>query len=156
MSCGKIIPLRRADLAQLEALLRANQLPADDCAEQTAYFCAVYEGDQLLAAGAIEPVEQYGLLRSVVVLEGCRGMGLARDITAHLLQRAREEGRLAIYLLTETAEAYFAALGFSAVPRADVPQALTRTRQFSSLCPDSASCMCLPLQPGLMSSQRKI
>ena len=148
MSFGEIIPLRRADLAQLEALLRANQLPADDCAEQAAYFCAVYEGDQLLAAGAIEPVEQYGLLRSVVVLEGCRGMGLARDITAHLLQRAREEGRLGIYLLTETAEAYFAALGFSSVPRADVPRALTRTRQFSTLCPDSASCMWLPLQRG--------
>ena len=148
MSFGKIIPLRRADLAQLEALLRANQLPAEDCAEQAEYFCAVYKGDQLIAAGAIEPVDQYGLLRSVVVMEGCREMGLAGDIIAHLLQRAREEGRLAIYLLTETAETYFAALGFSSVPRADVPQALTRTRQFSSLCPDSASCMCLPLQRG--------
>lgn len=148
MSCGEVIPLRSADLAQLEALLRANQLPADDCAEQAEHFCAVYKGDQLIAAGAIEPVGQFGLLRSVVVLEGCRGMGLARDITAHLLQRAREEGRLAIYLLTETAEAYFVALGFSPMPRADVPRALARTRQFSSLCPHSASCMYLPLQRG--------
>jgi amino-acid N-acetyltransferase len=148
VSRADIVQLRRADLAQLEALLRANQLPADDCAEQAQRFCAIYKGDQLIAAGAIEAAEQYGLLRSVVVLEDCRGMGLARDITAHLLQCARDEGRLAIYLLTETAEAYFAALGFSSVPRTDVPLALTRTRQFSSLCPDSASCMYLPLQGG--------
>jgi amino-acid N-acetyltransferase len=143
---GEIVQLRRADLAQLEALLRANQLPADDCSEQQQYFCAIYKGDQLIVAGAIEPVGQFGLLRSIVVREDCRGKGLARDITAHLLQRARNEGRSAIYLLTQTAEAYFAALGFVPVPRADVPPALTRTRQFTSLCPDSASCMCLQLQ----------
>ena len=146
MSCDEIVPLRRNDLAQLEALLRANQLPADDCAAQAHRFCAIYAGDQLVAAGAIEEVEQYGLLRSVVVREDCRGMGLARNITAHLLQQARAEGRLAIYLLTETAEAYFAALGFSLMPRSDVPAALTHTRQFSSLCPDSASCLCRQLR----------
>jgi len=146
VSCGEIIRLRRADLAQLEALLRANQLPADDCAEQLQRFCAIYEGNELIAAGAVEAVEQYGLLRSIVVRQDCRGMGLAGNITTHLLQRAREEGRLAIYLLTETAEAYFAALGFSLMPRSDVPPALTRTRQFSSLCPDNAICMCLQLQ----------
>ena len=148
MSRAEIVQLRCADLAQLEALLRANQLPADDCAEQAHRFCAIYKGDQLTAAGAIETAEQYGLLRSVVVLEDCRGTGLARDITAHLLQRARDEGRLAIYLLTETAEAYFAALGFALVARTDAPLALTRTRQFSSLCPGSACCMCLSLQHG--------
>ena len=148
MCRAEIVQLRRADLAQLEALLRVNQLPTDDCAEQAHRFCAIYKGDQLIAAGAIEVAEQFGLLRSVVVREDYRGMGLARDITAHLLQRARGEERLAIYLLTETAEAYFATLGFSPVARADVPLAVTRTRQFSSLCPESASCMCLPLQRG--------
>ena len=148
MSHAEIVQLGCADLVQLQALLRANQLPVDDCADHLHRFSAIYKGDQLIAAGAIEAAEQYGLLRSVVVLEGCRGKGLARDITAHLLQRARDEGRLAIYLLTETAEAYFAALGFSSVARVDVPLAVTRTRQFSSLCPDSASCMYLPLQRG--------
>ena len=146
MSRAEIVQLGCADLAQLESLLRANQLPADDCADQAHRFCAIYRGDQLIAAGAIEVAGQFGLLRSVVVREDCRGMGLARNITAHLLQQAREEGRLAIYLLTETAEAYFAALGFSLIPRSDAPPALTRTRQFSLLCPDSASCMCLQLR----------
>jgi len=145
VSTGEIVELRRADLAQLEALLCANRLPTEDCAEQVQNFCANYEGDKLIAAGAIEPVAQYALLRSIVVREDRRGRGLAGRITAHLLNRAREEGRVAIYLLTETAQTYFAGLGFVPIARADVPRAVCLTRQFVSLCPDSACCMCLPL-----------
>jgi len=140
--------LRRADLAQLESLLQDNHLPTEDCAELAQHYCASYAGDELIAAGAIEPVAQCGLLRSVVVREDYRGRGLARRITTHLLNQARDEGRVAIYLLTETAQTYFEDLGFVPMARADVPQAVSRTRQFVSLCPDSASCMCLPLSPG--------
>jgi amino-acid N-acetyltransferase len=143
-----IIPLRPTDLAQLEALLKGNHLPTEDCAEQAQHYCASYAGDELIAAGAIEPVAQCGLLRSVVVREDYRGRGLARRITTHLLNQARDEGRVAIYLLTETAQTYFADLGFVPMARADAPKAVSRTRQFASLCPDSASCMCLLLQRG--------
>ena len=143
-----IVTLRRADLAQLEALLQDNHLPTEDCAEQAQHYCASYAGDELIAAGAIEPVAQWGLLRSVVVREDYRGRGLARRITTHLLNQARDEGRTAIYLLTETAQTYFADLGFVTMARADVPKAVSLTRQFGSLCPDSASCMYLPLQSG--------
>ncbi len=141
-----IVTLRRADLAQLEALLQDNHLPTEDCAEQAQHYCASYAGDELIAAGAIEPVGQCGLLRSVVVREDYRGRGLARRITTHLLNQARDEGRVAIYLLTETAQTYFGDLGFVTMARADVPKAVSLTRQFASLCPDSASCMYLPLQ----------
>ena len=144
----KIAPLRCADLVQLEALLQANHLPTEDCAKQIQHFCASYAGDELIAAGAIEPVAQFGLLRSVVVRKDYRGRGLARRIIAHLLDQARNEGRLVIYLLTETAEAFFADLGFVPMVRADVPKVVSLTRQFASLCPESASCMHLPLQHG--------
>ena len=143
-----IISLRRADLAQLEALLRASHLPTEDCDEQVQHYCASYAGDELIATGAIEPVAQCGLLRSVVVREDYRGRGLARRITNHLLDQARNEGRLVVYLLTETAQTYFADLGFMLMARADVPKAISLTRQFTSLCPESASCLYLPLERG--------
>jgi amino-acid N-acetyltransferase len=146
VSVQSIVPLRRVDLAQLVALLQVSHLPAEDCAELAQHYCASYAGDELIAAGAIEPVAQYGLLRSVVVREDYRGRGLARRITTHLLDQARDEGRLLIYLLTETAQAYFADLGFVPMARADVPKAVSLTRQFASLCPDSASCMYFPLE----------
>ena len=145
---ASIIPLRRADLAQLEALLQDNHLPTEDCAEQAQHYCASYAGDELIAAGAIEPVAQCGLLRSVVVREDYRGRGLARRITTHLVDQARDEGRVAIYLLTETAQTYFADRGFLPMARDDVPKEVSLTRQFASLCPDSACCMYLPLQGG--------
>ena len=148
MSAQTIIPLRRADLAQLEALLQANHLPSEDCAEQAQHYCASYAGEELIAAGAIEPVAQYGLLRSVVVHKDYRGRGLARNIITHLLDQARDAERVAIYLLTETAESYFRDLGFLPMARADVPELISMTRQFVSLCPDSASCMYLPLRRG--------
>ena len=145
MSDIDIVKLRAGDLASLQALLRANQLPADDCIEQASNFSAIYANHELIAAGGLEPAGEYALLRSLVVREDHRGRGLARQITNHLLQQANDEGRAAIYLLTESAEAYFTRLGFQVVERAEVPAAITRTRQFASLCPDSASCLCLPL-----------
>lgn len=141
MAAGAIVELRADQLAPLQALLNANGLPAGDCAEQADIFCGIFEGDELVAAGGLEPAQQYALLRSVVVRESHRGRGLAQLITQHLLRRAEREQRAAVYLLTETATAYFAGLGFQPVERCAVPPAITRTRQFASLCPQSASCM---------------
>jgi len=143
-----IINLRPPDLAQLQTLLCANHLPAEDCTEQASIFCGIFEAQELIAAGGLEAAGECALLRSIVVRADRRGKGLAQALTEHLLQRAETEGRAAVYLLTETASDYFTRLGFSTVERADVPLAITRTRQFSSLCPDSADCLCLPLPRG--------
>jgi amino-acid N-acetyltransferase len=142
---GPIVGLRPADLPQLQALLRAHHLPDEDCAEQVQIFCGIFDGDELIAAGGLEPAAEYALLRSIVVAERYRGRGLAQSISDHLLRQAESEGRAAVYLLTETAEDYFAERGFERVARDQVPDAITRTRQFSSLCPDSASCMRMTL-----------
>jgi amino-acid N-acetyltransferase len=131
----------------VQALLRAHQLPFEDCADPALYFCAIFDGDELIAAGGLEPAESYALLRSIVVRLDYRALGLARRITDHLLARAAGEERLEVYLLTETAENYFAALGFQPVERSAVPAEVARTRQFSTLCPQSACCMRRLLSP---------
>ena len=145
MPVTRIARLRPADLHQLETLLRAHHLPTEDCAQQPQIFYGIYDGEQLVAAGGLEPAGEYALLRSVVVSQDYRARGLGRSITEYLLQRAESEGRAAIYLLTESAEDYFAARGFERVAREQVPEAVRRTRQFASLCPDSASCMRMTL-----------
>ena len=140
-----ITRLRPADLPALEALLREHGLPADDCDEQLDHFHAIYAGDRLAAAGALEPAGAAALLRSIVVAPGSRGRGLGRRITGFLLAQARADGFRAIYLLTETAADYFTRFGFVPTPRAGVPAAIAATRQFTSLCPDTASCLLLRL-----------
>jgi amino-acid N-acetyltransferase len=142
---GSITRLRSRDLARLENLLRSNQLPTEDCAEHTHNFCGIFDEDDLVAAGGLEPAANYALLRSVVVQERYRDRGLARAMSEFLINQAHSEGRKAVYLLTETAERYFEKLGFSRVDRAEVPLEIMQTRQFTSLCPDTASCMVMTL-----------
>jgi len=145
---GDIVKLRPRDLPQLRALLRANHLPDDDCGERLPDFRAIYHAGELIAAGGLEPAGEYALLRSLVVRTDHRGKGLAQAITGHLLREAEAEGRAAVYLLTETAADYFSRRGFTAIARSEVPLPITRTRQFSALCPDSASCLYLRLPRG--------
>jgi N-acetylglutamate synthase-like GNAT family acetyltransferase len=141
MPIGPIVWLPAEHLNQLESLLRSNGLPVQDVAEQADIFCAIFDGDKLVAAGGLEAAGDDCLLRSVAVESSYRGQGLARAITEFLLQQAQSMGRPAVYLLTETAAQYFENLGFHQVSRAQVPATIARTRQFSSLCPDSASCL---------------
>jgi N-acetylglutamate synthase-like GNAT family acetyltransferase len=141
MPIGPIVRLRPAHLNQLEALLASNGLPAEDCAEQGDIFCGIFDRDELLAAGGLEAAADYCLLRSIVVKPHYHGRGLGRAIAEFLLEQARAQGKVAVYLLTETAAEYFEKLGFSQVERAHVPAAIASTRQFSSLCPDSARCL---------------
>jgi N-acetylglutamate synthase-like GNAT family acetyltransferase len=50
------------------------------------------------------------------------------------------------YLLTTTAEAFFARRGFRKIARQSVPAAIGDTREFKSLCPSSAICMTRAVQ----------
>ncbi len=145
MPVGSIVKLPPSDLDQLENLLRSNQLSAQDCAEQAQNFYGVFDEDKLVAAGGLESAVNFALLRSVVVHEQYRGQGLAKSISDFLIKLADSEGREAVYLLTETAEAYFEKLGFSRIARAEAPIAIRQTLQFTSLCPDTASCLMMNL-----------
>ena len=141
MTIGPIINLPPDRLPQLETLLRASGLPADDCAEQADSFFALFDHDRLVAAGGLERAGEYALLRSLVAHPDYRGRGLGRALCEFLLRRARAQNLVAVYLLTETAAAYFERLGFRRVERGQVPVEIQHTRQFSSLCPDSADCL---------------
>jgi amino-acid N-acetyltransferase len=147
VSAESVIRLPPAQLPQLEALLAGNALPTGDCAEQAENFFAIFEGDRLIAAAGLQPAGEFFLLRSLVVDPEYRGRGLARELSGFLLGRAEAAGSPAVYLLTESAADYFTGLGFEPVAREQVPEAIRQTRQFSSLCPDSASCLMLEL-PG--------
>ena len=119
MPVETIVKLHPVSLAHLEALLSQNHLPTQDCVEQMQNFYGMFAGDELIAAGGLEPAEDYALLRSVVVKTQYRAMGLAQKIVEYLLDLAESENRLAVYLLTETAGSYFQKLGFKPISFGD-------------------------------------
>ena len=145
MSVSAITRLQPANLAQLEDLLCLSNLPTQDCAAQAQNFYGIFDGDELIAAGGLEPAGDYALLRSIVVKEQYRASGLARNIAEFLINLAETRDGQAVYLLTETAGSYFQKLGFTPLSRAEVPAAIAQTRQFSALCPDSADCLVMRL-----------
>jgi amino-acid N-acetyltransferase len=93
---------------------------------------------------AIVGIELHGasaLLRSLAVVPEARSAGLGAALVAHAEAHARAQRARAIYLLTTTAETFFAALGFARVARESAPPAIRRTREFAALCPSSSAFM---------------
>jgi len=140
-----IIRLNASHLSDIETLLQKCDLPFEDCKVQLDNFYGITSGNVLIATGALQIKGPIALLRSVAVLEGNRGMGLAVRMTQHLLEVARTNGVRDIYLLTESAEHYFTRFGFRSVERNSLPAYVQSTRQFESLCPASAQAMRLKL-----------
>jgi amino-acid N-acetyltransferase len=58
-----------------------------------------------------------------------------------VLAQTRAAGVSTAYLLTTTADEFFADLGFEEIPRETVPPSIQTTTEFSDLCPETAVCM---------------
>ncbi len=124
-------------------LLTESGLRADDLAEQDLSLFRYQGSDtQIDAVGGLERCGEVALLRSVATSAALRGRGVARAVVEALEVLAAQERFEALYLLTESAEGYFESRGYHPVDRSSVPEAVQASRQFSSLCPDSAVVMC--------------
>ena len=89
----------------------------------------------------LEILEETGLLRSVAVDEAHRGTGLGKELVEAMEEHARKQGVQELYLLTETAEGFFAGLGYRKLSREDAPPGIAGTAQFAELCPASSCFM---------------
>ncbi|ELY36491.1 arsenic resistance N-acetyltransferase ArsN2 [Natronorubrum tibetense] len=141
---GATLTLRRADkreLAYVESLLDANELPSADVRTSPARFYVGYAGDERVGVGGLESCGTDGLLRSVVVERSARGNGFGTALCDALERRTRADGVETLYLLTTTATDFFAERGYAELERADAPDAIRETTQFDDLCPASATCM---------------
>lgn len=104
------------------------------------FFGCEREG-QLAGAVGIERYGVIGLLRSLAVTPRWRGAGLGAALVAEAEAEARRLGVRRLYLLTTTASAFFARLGYQRTSRDDAPPPLCATEQFTSLCPSSSHLM---------------
>jgi amino-acid N-acetyltransferase len=123
------------------ALLQSQQLPVEDLPSLLSDFFVAQKDGKLIGLIGMEQYGEYGLLRSMVVHPDFRNQQIATDLVAALEQRATAAGIKALYLLTETAAAYFSKKGFSPVQRETVPDAIKVSSEFSHVCPVSATVM---------------
>jgi amino-acid N-acetyltransferase len=129
----------------LRFLLESTQLPFEDVASERQDIIVATSNGQVVGCVALETFESVALLRSLAVLEPLRGGGLGRALYDRILDRARERGLTRLFLLTTTAAPFFERRGFQSVERSQAPDAMTRSAQFASLCPSTASCLALSL-----------
>ncbi|AOI67384.1 GCN5 family acetyltransferase [Burkholderia territorii] len=136
-------PAASSDLAAIDALLRASNLPVEGVAEYLQHFVVQADPQGLSGCGGLEYHGDFALLRSIAVAPAARGHGVGRAIVARLIATCRARQVHSIGLLTTTAEDYFAGFGFVRVARDDVPRPLLASSQFQRVCPDTATAMLL-------------
>jgi amino-acid N-acetyltransferase len=141
----ELAPAEGADLAEVEALLEANDLPVADLRSGAGRFFRAVTGGELVGVGGFESYGAVGLLRSVVVPAAYRGEGYGTATCDALEDRAREAGLADLYLLTTTAAKFFAARGYERVDREAAPAAIRESSELTDLCPSSATCMRKPV-----------
>jgi len=129
-------------LAQLVKILRENNLPIDDLAElDLANFFWCKEKNQCIGVIGLEVHGSDGLLRSLAVASEYQGSGVGSALVKKLENHARTVGVTDLYLLTETAEAYFQLKGYKTIPRDLASENVKQSKEFAELCPADAKLM---------------
>lgn len=135
------------ELETLKSFLVSNQLPAHDLTLTNNLLLAYYNThESLVGSGGLEFYNNLALLRSLAVSPELRGQQLGKQIVADLLNAARENKILEVYLLTQTASFFFQKLGFKPVSREQVPEAIQKSSEFATVCPTSAEVLVLKLK----------
>ena len=132
------LPVPAPDLI---AVLEAAGLPTDDLHEAGRRFYRFEDEAGLIGYGALEQLSPDALIRSIVVIDGRRSSGLGAAILSWLEAEAARLQATGLYLLTTSATAFFQRHGYTALPRSAAPPAIAASRQFSTLCPASATFM---------------
>ena len=130
-----------SDVAAIARLLAAAELPTAGVGEGIDGFVVARDGPYVLAVAGTERYDDAVLLRSLVVAPEARSRGLGARLVDERLSDGAREGAGEAYLLTTTAETFFARLGFVAIRRDDVPDGVRASEEFTSLCPASATVM---------------
>lgn len=124
-----------------ESLLAEAGLPTDDL-DGAARLFAMDANRAIVGYGGLEGNGPDLMVRSVVVPASQRGRGHGGMIAEALAGQARADGAERLWLLTTSADGFFADRVWTVMDRASAPDAVRSSRQYSGLCPASAVLMC--------------
>lgn len=129
------------DFNAVVQLLQAENLPTEDLKPDLPHFFVAVDAREVVGLIGLEIYDDAGLLRSMVVERDYRNRSIAKNLLSTLLHYAAEKQVRYIYLITTTAEMYFASKGFSVLNRDQVPASISSCQEFSTLCPTTATVM---------------
>jgi amino-acid N-acetyltransferase len=132
----------RPSLDAAVKILAAAHLPTEDLtADHCEQFFFTGSSSEPTGLVGLELFGNVALLRSLVVAPDRRGIGEGAALLKHVEDHARAEGVRTLYLLTTTAESFFAKHGYQRAERESAPAAIRATREFAGICPASSAFM---------------
>ena len=108
----KLVTATVEHLAAVLELLSGSGLPTSGVEDHLKTFVVALSDGAVKGVGGLEVYDRVGLLRSVAVAEDHRRRGVASEICARLEAEAARRGIDRLFLLTETAESFFARRGY--------------------------------------------
>lgn len=147
----KIEEIRAAqprDLEPVTRLLGRADLPTAEVERWFSHYYVAESEGEIVGVAGLEVHGLDGVLRSVVVAEPWRGLGLGDRLVSTVLEHARAREIDRLWLLTTTADEYFTRHGFRRIPRDEAPDRIRASVEFSEACPASAVAMVLTVETG--------
>ena len=136
-----IRPATSSDYPQVCQLLESESLPTVDLPKELSHFFVRTEKEDIIGAIGIELYGGAALLRSMVVVPSFRNKGIASELIDELTLEVKKEHVHSLFLITNTAEAFFSRKGFRKIERADVDERVLQSQEFNGLCPASSAIM---------------
>jgi amino-acid N-acetyltransferase len=138
--------VRPGEHTLIKTLISECGLTTEDItAEKLRHFLLARKGDEIVGVVGLEIAGKDALFRSLAVCEPYRRQGIGAKLTQAIERFALSQAVETLYLLTMTAELFFAGQGYARTDRNAVPAAMQATQEFQSLCPATAVCMRKPI-----------
>ena len=128
-----LTPALPGDVPAILDLVRAVHLPPEGIAATIAYFWVAREGERIIGTVGLEVYDDLALLRSLAVTPPRQHTGLGSALTETALAYLTTRQFRAVYLLTTTAEAFFARHDFYLLARDEVPDSVQRSVEFQGV-----------------------
>lgn len=146
-SALELVAARSSDLVAVRALLASLGLPVEGVDDQFgSNYVVARSRDAFLGVAGVEMHGEWGLLRSVAVTPDAQGRGVGEALVRDRIGWARGNDLQGLVLLTTTAPDFFERFGFDRIARAEAPTDVTRSSEFSTLCPETSVVMRLTLR----------
>jgi amino-acid N-acetyltransferase len=129
------------DFSEVRTLLDRHRLALEGVDELGDTMIVAKDDSHVVGVAALELFADGALLRSVAVDSAVQGQRLGHRLTEAALQMAQARAVRSVFLLTTTADRFFARLGFEHITRHDVPPSVQASVEFRSACPASAVVM---------------
>jgi amino-acid N-acetyltransferase len=141
MEIVKIRVAAKEHLPQIKELLEASQLPASDIDLNKQLFLVALYDQVVVGIIALEIYDNSALLRSFAVDANFRNRKIGELLYRKAVVQSKQKGIDHLFLLTTTADRYFDRLSWQRIGRDEVPEAISASTEFASLCPVSAIVM---------------